>query len=77
MNTIQRTSSVRRMIRKVIFRMPERKYFVSGDRACRAMMQNARRRRRRPDPEADSILARAASELRAEIRAGFWDKSAA
>ena len=77
MNTVQRTNSVRRMIRRIIFRMPDRKYFVSGDRACRAMMQNARRHRRRPDPEADSILARAVSELRAEIRAGFWEKTAA
>ena len=77
MNTVQRSGAVRRMIRKMVFRMPERKYFVSGDRACRAMMQNARRRRRRQDPEADSILAWAASELRAEIRAGFWEKSAA
>ena len=77
MNTVQRTNSVRRMIRRIIFRMPDRKYFVSGDRACRAMMQNARHRRRRPDPEADSILARAVSELRAEIRAGFWEKTAA
>ena len=76
MNTIRRTSSVRRMIRRIVFRMPERKYFVSGDRACRAMMQNARRRRR-SDPEADSILAHAAFELRAEIRTGFWEKTAA
>ena len=77
MKTIQRTNSIRRMIRKIVFRMPERRYFVSGDRACRALMQGARRRRRRPDPEEASILAWAASELRAEIRSGFWEKAAA
>ncbi len=76
MNTIRRTNRIGRIIRRVIFRMPEKKYFVSGDRACRAMMQNARRRQK-PDSEEESILARAAAELRAELRSGFWDRQAA
>ena len=77
MNTVQRSNPIIRKIRRIVFRMPERKYFISGDRACRQMMQSAHRRRRKPDPEADSIFARAVSELRAEIRSGFWDQTAA
>ena len=75
MNTIQRSGSIRRLVRRFILRMPEKKHFVSGDRACLRMMQNARRRRRRPDPEEESILACARIDLMREITSGFWERA--
>ena len=76
MNTVRRTNSVIRKIRRIVFRIPEQKYFISGDRACRGMMQNARRRRRRQEAEDESILAWARYEFMKEIIDGFWEKGA-
>ncbi len=78
MNKIQRTSSIKRKIRRIIFRLPEKKYVISGDRACRRMMQNARRhQQQKPDPEAASILAWARYEFTKELLCGFWEREAA
>lgn len=76
MNAVRRSSMIRRTVRRVILRKPERKYVISGDRACREMMQNARRRRRRRDVEAESILAWARFDLTREIIGGFWTRPA-
>ena len=78
MNKVQRTSSIKRKIRRIIFRLPEKKYFVSGDRACRRMMQQARRhQQQKPDPEAASILAWARYEFTKELLCGYWERKAA
>ena len=75
MNTVQRKKDFRQIVRKMLLRAPERKYTTAGDRACGAMMRDARRRRRcRPDPEMDAIHAWAVFELRREIREGFWEQ---
>ena len=74
MNAVQRNKSFRQVVRKALLRSPERKYTTAGDRACGAMMRDARRRRRsRPDPEMDAIHTWAMLELRREIREGFWN----
>lgn len=73
MNTVHRPR-IRNIIRRVIFRLPERKYFTAGDGACREMMRTAhRRRRQQPDPEECSILAWARYELTKEMIDGFWE----
>ena len=77
MNKVRRANSITRMARRFLYGMPDRKYVVSGDRACGEMMRNARRRRRVRDTEDESILAWARFELRREILDGFWDKGAA
>ena len=65
MNKVQRTSSIKRKIRRIIFR-------------CRRMMQNARRhQQQKPDPEAASILAWARYEFTKELLCGFWEREAA
>ena len=73
MKTVQRKKDFRQIVRKALLRSPERKYTTAGDRACGAMMREARRRRCQPDPEMDAIHAWAVFELRREIREGFWD----
>ena len=77
MHTVHRANKVIRAIRRIVFRIPERKYFISGDRACREFMRKAPRRPVGPDPEAASIFAWARYELAKEILDGFWEKSAA
>ena len=77
MNTVQRSNRFIRTFRRVILRTPEKKYFVSGDRACRELVARARcRRRRTPDVEECSILAWARYELTRETLTGFWDGKA-
>ena len=75
MDKVQRASIVIRMIRRILFNMPERKYVTAGDRACREMIR-APRRRRRADPSDDSILAWAMFDLTKEMIEGFWDQRA-
>ena len=76
MHKIHRSGALRRMIRRYVFGSDKR-YFVSGDRACRAMMRTAaRRRRREPDPEEESILAWARFDLMRETIGGFWEQGA-
>ena len=53
--------------------LKQKKYMVSGNKACQTMMQAARRQRRRPDPEEESILAWARFDLMRETIGGFWD----
>ena len=77
MRTVHRPGTVRRKLLRVLFRIPEKKYFISGDRACREFMRNTRRRQPKPDPEAASIFAWARYELTKEILDGFWDMNAA
>ena len=77
MNRIQRSSRIKRTFRRIILRTPEKKYFVSGDRACRELISHSRSRRRRtPDVEECSILAWAGYELTRETITGFWDRKA-
>ena len=73
MNAVRRANVLRRMVRRIVFRMPERKYVTAGDRACRELMRGSRRN---PDPSDDSILAWALYDLRKEILEGFWDRNA-
>lgn len=78
MKFIQRSNRIRREIRRIIFRIPEQKYFISGDKACRKLMQGAVcRRRRKADPEEESILAWARFDLMRETLNGFWERTEA
>ena len=77
MNTVRRTHTVTRKIRKIVFRIPEQKYVTAGDRACREMMHTPRRRRRQPDLEEESILAWARFESAKEMIEGFWERKTA
>ena len=75
MRKVQRSSSLVRKIKRKFFGIPEKKYFTSGDRACREMIRNARRCRRQ-DLEAEAIMAWARFDLTREIIHGFWEQKA-
>lgn len=76
MNTVTRGSRFRRIVRRYVFGMPEKRYGAAGDRACRAMVESARSRRS-AIPSNEIIMARALYDLRREIRNGFWDRRTA
>lgn len=76
MNTVQRTTGIRRIIRNTILRKPARKYITAGTNACGRMMCEARRRRN-PGPSDSAILAWARFDLAREILGGYWQCSAA
>ena len=76
MNTVQRTTGIRRVIRNTILGKPARKYVTAGNDACGRMMCEARRRRN-PGPSDSAILAWAKYDLECEILGGYWQRSAA
>ena len=76
MNTVQRTTGIRRAVRNSILGKPARKYVTAGTSACGRMMCEARRRRN-PGPSDSAILAWARFDLTREILGGYWQRSAA
>ena len=75
MRAVQRSARNLRMFRRLLFRLPEKRYYISGDRACKKLMQKAQRSEK-PDPEAAAIYAWARYELNKEIQNGFWNREA-
>lgn len=73
MNTVQRTTGIRKMIRTKILRESVQKHVTAGDRACGRMMREARTRQQKPGPSDSAILAWARFDLYREILGGYWE----
>ena len=76
MNTVQRTTGIRKVIRNTILGKTTLKYVTAGTNACGRMMCDARRRRN-PGPSDSAILAWARFDLAREILGGYWQHNAA
>ena len=75
MNSIQRIRGIRKAVMKFILRKPVQNFVVSGDRACRRLMQDACSPGQQ-SPSDKAILAWARYDLAREIISGFWEISA-
>ena len=76
MNTVQRTTGIRKVIRNTILGKPTLKYITAGTNAGGRMMCDTRRRRN-PGPSDSAILAWARCDLTREILGGYWQHNAA